>query len=99
MAAEVDFFFTLEGSLDASILVPPHAVGEDDSGKFVFVIEDAEGGIGTIRRQTVSVGQLLNGGLAILSGLKDGQLIVTAGVTKIRDGQKVRLLEKKTGSR
>ena len=34
-------------------------------------------------------------GLEIIEGLSDGELVVTAGVSRIVDGQKVRLLETK----
>ncbi len=91
MAAEVTFRF---GSADSRerILVLPVAVGEDRQGRFVFVVESAEGGFGVVRRRAVAVGELTADGIEIMEGLKDGDLVVTAGISRIRDEQKVRLL-------
>ena len=92
MAAEVVFRF---GGADAPerIVVPAVAVGEDRDGRFVFVAEPGSDGTATARRRSVSVGDLTESGLEILTGLADGERVVTAGVTRIYDGQRVRLLE------
>ncbi|MFN2376619.1 MAG: efflux RND transporter periplasmic adaptor subunit [Candidatus Binatia bacterium] len=47
---------------------------------------------GVVRRRAVIVGDLTERGLEILSGLTPGDLLVTAGVRRIEDGQRVRLL-------
>lgn len=91
MAAEVAFSFDSEDTRER-ILVPPVAVGEDREGRFVFVIEDVEDGLGTARRRAVRPGELTGDGLEILEGLKDGDLLVTAGVSRLVDGLQVRLL-------
>ena len=81
----------LEGGEDR-VFVPPLAVGEDRDGRFVFVLEAGEGDLATARRRDVEVGELTPDGLEILGGLADGELLVTAGVRRIEDGQRVRLL-------
>ncbi len=91
MAAEVDFRFTV-GEGRERILVPPAAVGEDRDGRFVFIVEVGEGGAATARRRPVRTGELSGEGLEVLEGLADGELLVTAGVTRIYDGQEVRLM-------
>ncbi|MEZ5066009.1 MAG: efflux RND transporter periplasmic adaptor subunit [bacterium] len=90
MAAEVVFRF---GARDGRprIRVPASAVLEDREGRFAFVVEPAENGLGTVHRREVTVGELASDGLEILSGLTDGDRVVTAGVTKIQDGMTVRL--------
>ena len=90
MAAEVVFRF---GARDGRprIRVPASAVLEDREGRFAFVVEPAENGLGTVHRREVTVGELGSDGLEILSGLADGDRVVTAGVTKIQDGMTVRL--------
>jgi len=91
LAAEVTFRF--EGRKgQARMLVPPVAVGEDRDGRFVFVVEEIEGGLGIVRRRPVVVGELTAEGLEILDGLVDGERIVTAGVRRLHDGRKVRLM-------
>jgi len=94
MAAEVTFRF--EGRKgQARILVPPVAVGEDREGRFVFVVEEIEGGMGIVHRKPVTVGELTAEGLEILDGLVDGERVVTAGVRRLHDGRKVRLMDDK----
>lgn len=91
MAAEVAFTFQSSDN-EERILVPAVAVGEDAGGRFVFVVERADSGLGFVRRRTVMIGELTDQGLEIVQGLSDGEEIVTAGVTKITDGLRVRLL-------
>jgi RND family efflux transporter MFP subunit len=94
MAAEVSFRFETTGTTE-KVIVPPAAVGEDRGGRFVFVIEQspgAEEGVAVVRRREVRVGDLTSEGLEILAGLQEGELVVTAGVSRIVDGQKVKLL-------
>lgn len=90
MAAEVAFRFQ-EGDGRDRIVVPPFAVGEDRRGRFVFVAEPAGDGQALIHRRDVRVGELTPDGLEILDGLKDGELLVTAGISRIEDGLRVKL--------
>lgn len=87
MAAEV----SLEFEPGETISVPAVAVGEDRNGRFVFVLEELDGGFGTARRRAVDVGELTAQGLQISSGLDAGDKVVTAGVSRITDGLKVRV--------
>ena len=91
MAAEVIFNFEDSDELNR-IIVPPATVGEDAEGRYVFTVTpDAEGN-GIANKVRVIVGDLTGGGLEVIDGLVDGDLIVTAGVTRIQDGQRVKLL-------
>jgi RND family efflux transporter MFP subunit len=91
MAAEVHFRF--EGQNDPErLVVPAFAVGEDREGRFVYVVEEIGNGVGRAVRREVTVGSLTaDGGLEILRGLTDGERVITAGVSRIRDGREVRL--------
>lgn len=91
MAAEVAFRF---GSPDdrERFLVPPVAVGEDRRGRYVFVLEPEPEGFWRTRRRPVVVGELREDGIEILEGLSDGDRVVIAGISKIHDGMKVKLL-------
>jgi len=91
MAAEVHFRFD-DGEARERIEVPAFAVGEDREGRYVYVVEEVGEGIGRALRREVTVGGLTaDGGLEILQGLVDGDRVVTAGVSRIQDGRKVRL--------
>lgn len=91
MAATVALAFPPDESLAGAIVVPAKAVGEDDSGRFVFLVEDAGNGEGSVRKQPVDVGRLTAEGFEILSGLTAGQQVATAGLQTLLDGQRVRL--------
>ena len=91
LAAEVAFAFKRrEGQ--ARLLLPSVAVGEDRSGRFVYVVENIQDELGVVRRKPVSTGELTMEGLEVLDGLSDGERVVTAGVRRIREGQTVRLM-------
>ena len=92
MAAEVTF--ELEHDTEAgppAIRVPLTAVGEDRNGRFVFVIEDENDGQGTVVRRSVTVGTIEGDRLQVLTGLDAGAKVVTAGVSRIQDGLRVRV--------
>ncbi len=91
LAADVTFRFDA-GNGKPRILVPPVAVGEDRDGRYVFIVEELESGIGQVKRNPVTVGELSAEGLEIIDGLHDGTRIATAGVRRLREGQKVRVI-------
>jgi RND family efflux transporter MFP subunit len=89
MAAEVSLEFG-GGTASKRMLVPAVSVGEDRDGRYVFVFEEAGDGQGVVRRREVSVGELTADGIEILAGLTEGEVIVTAGVRRLSDGEEVR---------
>ena len=66
------------------------AVGEDRNGRFVFCIKSVSGDTATIERRDVDTGSLVGNSLEILRGLSAGDRVVTAGVSQVKDGMKVR---------
>jgi RND family efflux transporter MFP subunit len=74
-------------------LVPSIAVGEDRDGRFVYVLEPIteEPGFGTVRRRVVTIGELTKEGIEVFEGLVDGDLVITAGISRIIGGQKVKI--------
>jgi len=90
MAAEVTFRFATKAA-EGRLCLPPHTVGEDREGRFVFVVEPEAEGRATARRREVEIGELTSEGLEILSGLADGDQVVTAGIASLTDGEVVRL--------
>ncbi len=54
---------------------------------------ESEKDVGFIQKKLVSVGELTNDGIEIVDGLNEGDLVVTAGVSRISDGMKVKLIQ------
>jgi RND family efflux transporter MFP subunit len=90
MAAEVAFRFET-ASEAGRVLVPAVSVGEDRDGRYVFVIERGDETQGVVRRRSVTVGELTADGIEVLSGLEEGELVATAGVRRLVDGEEVKL--------
>lgn len=89
MAADVTFQFE-ESQAEAELLrVPGVAVGEDREGRYVYILEPGAGDEATVRRRSVTVGELTPEGLEIQDGLAEGDVIVTAGVSRLADGDVV----------
>ncbi len=87
MAAEVTF--TFKSLSPGSLVLPTSAILEDlKSGRRnVWVVEG-----GRARKREVKTGELAQNGLEIISGLKGGELVVTAGVHRLEEGQQVKIL-------
>jgi RND family efflux transporter MFP subunit len=90
MAAHIKFKFA-KTDKGESLIVPISAVGEDSKGNFVFVIEKENEDVGIIKKQHFKVGALSPIGFEVESGLKAGQIVATAGLQTLLDGQKVSL--------
>jgi len=91
MAADVTFNFQSKKEED-NIIVPSVAVAEDHSGNYVYVLEEIAKDTATVQKRSVKVGILIEESFEILKGLEEGELVVTAGISKLTDGMKVRLL-------
>jgi RND family efflux transporter MFP subunit len=89
MAANVTFNFKdADINSDTVLVVPTNAVGENSKGRFVFVLnQNGETAIAT--KQTIQIGKLTSEGFEVISGLKSGQLIATAGLQTLLEGQEV----------
>ncbi len=90
MAADVTFILAAAKN-GPKYALPTSAVGEDRQGRFVFKVERGEGALGIVHRSPVEVGQLLSDGVEIFTGVEPGDLVVTAGVSRIYDGLQVRM--------
>ncbi len=89
MAVEAEMQF---GGGASIYVVPANAVAVDREGKFVYVVESSGGEVGTVARRSVETGRLVPAGLEIVSGLSVGEKVITAGLSRVEDGQPVRLL-------
>jgi len=94
---------SIPGAEPDGMLIPFVAVGEDRGGNYVFVLEPAAGGGAdqqaaddgyyVARRRDVTIDTMPNvEGIPVLDGLVEGELIATAGVRRLVDGQIVTLL-------
>ena len=90
MTANVTFDFSDTAQITSTLVVPAKAVGEDDAGRFVFLVEES-GSSTTVKKQPVQIGELTADGFEITNGLSAGQKVATAGLQTLLDGQEVRL--------
>jgi multidrug efflux system membrane fusion protein len=74
------------------VIVPAFSVAEDDGGRFVYVALPGEGGLATIERRAVEIGDLSVEGLEIDSGLSVGDRVVVAGLRFVEPGMTVRTM-------
>ena len=90
LSAEVLFSFVQEQ--EDIILVSSVAVASNGGASYVFTLDMQDDGLAIVRKRAVVVGDLTNHGLQILQGLKEGELVVIAGVSFLEDGNTVKLL-------
>jgi len=91
----VDNVKTSDSALDETdIIIPSHAVMEDSKGRFVYIAEpeSTSSMIGVIHRRDVTTSRLTSRGLAVTSGLHQDDLVVVAGMSKMQEGLRVRLM-------
>jgi membrane fusion protein (multidrug efflux system) len=67
------------------LTIPQQAVQRDLVGSYVLVVDPE--GLAEVRR--VRVGRMSEGLLPVLDGLKEGELVITEGVNKVRPGSSV----------
>lgn len=92
MAANVSFNFGKKSNQSQYLVAPIQAIGEGTAGNFAFVLSKGEDSY-HVKKQAVEVGKLLATGFEIKKGLKEGDLVATAGLKSLLDGMKVKLLE------
>jgi RND family efflux transporter MFP subunit len=83
---------TVIGKIDlptgTAVVLPSAALTSEDGTPAVYLVEPATK---TVQRRKVTVARVENDRVFIASGLKAGELVVIAGVTKLRPGQVVAL--------
>ncbi len=72
------------------IEIPVSAIFTDEASgnTFVWVVDQNSS---TVSKQQVEIGKIADRGIRILSGLKEGELIASAGVNYLFEGQKVKI--------
>lgn len=75
------------------VVVPVSAVNYSTSGNTIFVVDTKPGADGqphkTVRQEVVRLGQARGDFVAVLSGIKAGEEIVTVGGFKLRNGSSI----------
>jgi membrane fusion protein (multidrug efflux system) len=83
----------LLGAVDDVISLPASAVNYAPYGDSVFIVEDLKGPKGEtyrgVRQQVVKLGGARGDQVAVLSGVRAGEEVVTSGVFKLRNGAAV----------
>jgi membrane fusion protein, multidrug efflux system len=81
------------GSSSAVIALPASAISYAPYGDSVFIVEDVKGPSGEsyrgVRQQFVKLGGARGDQVAVLTGLADGEEVVTSGAFKLRNGAAV----------
>lgn len=106
MAAELTLPLGNSGS---GIWVPMVAVQQDTDGHFVYVAEEAQaaseeddsaqregsgnGREGRVVRRTVTLGERHGERLEVVAGLTPGEALIVAGMSRLHDGQRVRVMD------
>ncbi|GLS24753.1 efflux RND transporter periplasmic adaptor subunit [Marinibactrum halimedae] len=95
MSAEVDFTYMgtgRTGYTGPAIRVPMSAlVAGEGQTSFAFVYDESTS---TVQRRAVQTENIINNEMLISSGLEDGEIIASAGVVYLYDGQEVTLLNR-----
>jgi len=75
------------------IVVATDAVGHDQTGDFVYVaVKSKESDLYVAEKRKVTLGELRAGGYEIAGGLNREERVITAGLSFLYDGRKVKLL-------
>ena len=80
------------GAVDA-VMVPEEALVPEQGDMFVFVVSD-----GVAEKRPVRIGQRRVGDVQVVEGLAEGELVVTEGTQKLRDGAAVKLQAPEAGT-
>jgi RND family efflux transporter MFP subunit len=83
MTANVDIASLREKK---TAFIPLPAIYQTDGTPKVWVIKDA-----IVNLRPITIGNFGDGKVQVLEGLADGEVVVTAGVHKLREGQKVKV--------
>ncbi|WP_286271250.1 efflux RND transporter periplasmic adaptor subunit [Thalassotalea hakodatensis] len=97
MTAEVSFTYKnseQSGYSGPAIRIPATAIGADlEQKSYVFVYNTTSK---TLNKRYVHAENVINNEIILSEGLKDGEIIATAGIAFLRDGQQVTLLDQQT---
>ncbi len=73
------------GAPKSALIVPQAAVQVDQAGRYVLLVDDAK----KVELRRITTGAEQGSDIVVTSGLKQGDLVVTEGIQKVRPGQVV----------
>ncbi len=83
-----------EENFSQQIFISSNVVQEDQQGRYVYVLIP-EGDLYKVKRRQVTIGQIDSRGIEVISGLSEGELVVSAGISHMHDGLNVKLFKDK----
>ena len=90
MSAEIAFTFASTASVSAAFMAPLSAILAGEAQEHYVFVYDAKSS--SVSRRKIVVRDIRNNRVEITGDLKGGEIIATAGVPFLREGQKVQLL-------
>ncbi len=90
MSASVRFNFHNDLNKN-SFIIPLHALMQDEKGYYVYIVNNITQGIGSIQRVDVKRGELTSNGIIITDGVENDMQVLTAGMSRVHQEQKVRV--------
>ncbi|QIM48703.1 MdtA/MuxA family multidrug efflux RND transporter periplasmic adaptor subunit [Pusillimonas sp. DMV24BSW_D] len=76
-------------TLENALVIPARAVQQGSIGSFVYRVQEDN----TVKVQPIVTGAVQERNVTVLEGLQRGQVVVTEGVDRLRDGAKVEIVE------
>ncbi len=77
-------------TLRGVVVIPTVAVQRDSKGEYVYVVRP--GNVAAMR--PVKTGEAEDGKIAVISGISPGEIVVTDGMERLKDGSKVEIIRK-----
>jgi membrane fusion protein (multidrug efflux system) len=87
--AEVNFD-ALKTNEQEAMVIPREAIVGSLQNPSVYVVKN-----NVVRLQKIGAGAVINGDVVVLSGLNNGEQIVTKGIINLKDGTKIKITNKK----
>ncbi|MBQ4814487.1 efflux RND transporter periplasmic adaptor subunit [Pseudoalteromonas luteoviolacea] len=74
----------------SGLYLPINTVLKDSTGNYVWTVDSVGNGKGEISKKSVVIGEVSTLGFPVISGVNEGDYIVTAGMSKVSEGQLVK---------
>jgi RND family efflux transporter MFP subunit len=75
-------------------MIPANVIQENSKGeKYIYVVTEQSGDEAIALRKQIETGLKYEGQIEVLSGLEDGETIVSAGALTLKDGAKIKIKE------
>lgn len=84
----------MQANSKRTVIIPTDAVSHSDDKDFVYLArKDATSDVYVVARQDVTTGELTPNGYLITEGLSTGDIVITAGLSALYEGRKVKLID------